>query len=60
MNGARTRIRLRTVQESEPADKLARARLRYGRPFGHERGSQFVWTSGPSVLTRWLHSRSKA
>ena len=39
---------------------VAEARKKHGKPFAHERGAQFVWTSGPSVLTNWLHKRMEA
>lgn len=35
-----------------PADKLSQARLRFGRPFAHERGTSFLRHPEP-VLTRW-------
>ncbi len=37
---------------------LEAARRRFGdKPFGHEPGSKFKWTSGPTVLEAWLHKR---
>jgi hypothetical protein len=54
MTGLRTRIRLHAVvHEPQPETPLERARKRYGKPFGFERGTAFRWTSGPSVLTEW-------
>lgn len=42
-------------EEDNPV--LKRARAKFGRPFGHEPGTDFKWQSGPTVLTRWLHDR---
>jgi hypothetical protein len=60
MTGMRTRIRLHAVVQEVAKTPLERARERHGKVFGHERGSTFKWSSGPTVLTRWLQSRSKA
>lgn len=38
---------------------VAKAREAYGKPFAHESGSPFQWTSGPRVLTEWLFNRQK-
>jgi hypothetical protein len=58
MTGMRTRIRLHAVvHEPQPETPLERARKRYGKPFGFERGTAFRWTSGPTVLTQWLQQR---
>jgi hypothetical protein len=58
MTGARTRIRLHAVvHEPQPETPLERARKRYGKTFGHESGSTFKWSSGPTVLRDWLAKR---
>jgi hypothetical protein len=36
------------------------ARRRYGKPFAHERGAEFKWQSGPTVLAQWLAERIAA
>ncbi len=36
------------------------AQEKYGRPFLAESGSPLRWTSGPTVLTAWLHDRQAA
>lgn len=45
------------VEEEPSREPVQAARARYGRPFAHERGSEFRWTSGPTVLNRWLAQR---
>lgn len=42
-----------------PENKVAEARRKYGQPFAHERGSDFRWQSGPTVLKEWLKSIGK-
>lgn len=44
--------------EGECVERVESARARYGRPFAHERGSSFRWSSGPTVLNRWLAERT--
>ena len=56
MTGARTRLRLHAVV-SEPLTPLEKARQKYGKAFGHEPGSTFKWSSGPTVLRDWLAKR---
>lgn len=46
------------VEDQPSREALQAARARYGRPFAHERGSDFRWTSGPTVLNRWLAART--
>ena len=61
--GARTRLRLQeAVQQPERkpfADpKVEAARQRHGKPFAFEAGTTFNWSSGASVLNRWLAKRT--
>jgi hypothetical protein len=57
MTGLRTKIRLHAVAHEPAKTPLEKARERYGKVFGHESGSTFKWSSGPTVLRDWLAKR---
>ena len=48
------------VQVSAPKSAaVLKAQERHGKLFAHEKGAEFKWQSGPSVLDAWLDKRKQ-
>lgn len=48
----------RPVSIKEAETPIEIAKRRHGKPFGYQQKG-FVWTSDPTVLTKWLEERKR-